>query len=133
MADYPTGRHDSVYYESLGKILTVHIPLCMVMVGFWTLPKALVRRSRTKLIVSDQMVSYETGYVSITRNDIPLTRIDNINIERSGMDRMFGAGSLIVFAGGGVPTRFENLGEIERVQADIQGRIAAAHAQRPGA
>ncbi len=118
----------TVYRLSLAKLLTIHIALCFVMVGFVTLPVALLRRSKTRLVVTDRNLSFTTGVTSVTTNAIPLTRVDNVHTERSVWDRMFGCGTLVVSAGGGTPTRITNLANVDKARADIEARTDAAHA-----
>lgn len=116
----------SVYRPSLAKLLTVHGLLCFVAIGFYTLPVALLRRLKTRLVVSSTMLSYQSGVASVSRNDIPIVRVDNVAVERSVWDQVFGCGTLVVSAGGGEPTRC-NVGHIERALADVEARVRAAH------
>lgn len=105
---------ETVYKEPLGGLLTLHILLCFLLVGFVTLPVALVRWSRRRLIVSDQALTLQRGARSRT---IPINRIDNINVQRPGGR----AGTLLISAGG-VPTAVK-VARAEQAHEDIQQRI----------
>lgn len=122
----------AVYHQSLARILTVHIPLCFILIGFYTLPVALLRRSKTRLELTDTMVRYTSGVMATTSNDIPLVRIDNLNVERSLWDRLYRTGTLVISAGGGTPTRIADLEHVEQARADLQARVAQVHARPPG-
>lgn len=122
------GEGESVYRESLGKLLTVHILLMFVFIGIITIWFALIHWRLNRLIVTDRMVSYKRGGRS--SNDIPVNRIDNIHVHRSLWDRMFGCGTLIISAGGGVPTAVKNLGNVEEARQDIEARMMTIQRQQ---
>ena len=106
---------ETVYREPLGGLLTINILLCFFLVGFITLPIALIRWANRRLIVRDQAVTLQRGAAS---NTIPIHRIDYINVwRRPGGD----AGTLLISARG-VPTSVR-VAQAEQARQDIQQRI----------
>lgn len=108
---------ETVYRGPLGGLLTAHILLCFLVVGFITLPMALIRWFHRRLIVSDQAVSLQRGSRT---NTIPINQIDSINVQRPRGR----AGTLLISAGG-VPTAFR-VARARRARQDIERRILNA-------
>ncbi|HSS11549.1 MAG TPA: PH domain-containing protein [Acidimicrobiales bacterium] len=118
-------RPDAEYRQSLPKLLTVNILLCFIIVGFYTLPVALLRRSKTKLVLTPRTVSYTTGVLTVTTSDLPLLWVTNVNTEQGMWDRTFGCGTLVIASNNGQTARYKDLENVEGARAELQARVAA--------
>lgn len=122
----PAPLPTKVYRQSLLEVLVVHGALCFVGIGIITLPFGLVRWFRTSVQITEREVILKTGTLSTTRNDIPLARVDSVRLERPAWQRVFGAGVLIVSAGGGDPIKVGSLRGVEDARRVLQDRADTA-------
>ncbi len=83
--------------------------------------------SKTHFVLTNQRVIFRAGVIARTGIEIPLYRINNINFHQSIVERMIGAGDLLIESGGedGMEV-FDNIRDPEQVQSIIQRAIHSA-------
>jgi uncharacterized membrane protein YdbT with pleckstrin-like domain len=70
----------------------------------------------TAFVLTSERVMYRTGLFRKSGVEIPLERINNMNFEQSLLERMVGAGDLLIeSAGASGQSRFENVNHPDRV------------------
>ena len=94
------------------------VPLATLAFFLWPLA-AWVNTSRTLLTVSDGYVRYRHGFFSQTTRTMDITKIQDVRVERSVGQRLWGVGTLILETAG-------ETGQI--VMEDIDGAQAVADA-----
>lgn len=67
-------------------------------------------KNKTKLyIITNQRVYIEEGVVAKSKTDIPLNKINDISLAQGILQRLFGAGNLLVMTGNDKPTILRNI------------------------
>jgi hypothetical protein len=113
------------YQQSMSKLPTKHILLCVIVIGSFTLPVAVMRRSRTKLVLTARTVRWTTGVASVTTDDYRLLWVSNVATQRRVFDRMFGCGTLTISTDQGQTDRYKSLEHVEDARAKLQARVVA--------
>lgn len=95
--------------------------LAIVVVGVvmivWTTIVPLVRWRTTHFIVTTDRVMIRDGVLNRTGLDIPLSRINSVRFEHGLMDRIWGAGTLIIESASDEPLEFEDIPNVEYVHS----------------
>jgi membrane protein YdbS with pleckstrin-like domain len=94
------------------------VPFAPLVLFLWPLA-AWIDTARTLLTVSDGYVRYRHGFLSQTTRTMDLTKIQDVRVERSVRQRLWGVGTLILETAG-------ETGQI--VMRDIDGAQAFADA-----
>src|SRR5512140_3728056 len=55
-----------------------------------------IKRNRTHYILSNQNLTVEVGILSKASTHIPLTKVQDVTVQRSMLDRLFGVGNVVV-------------------------------------
>lgn len=69
--------------------------------------------------ITDRRVITRTGILTKRGHDVPLRRINNVNYERSLIDRMFGCGTLVFETAAGQPLVLHDVPRVERVHVTV--------------
>ena len=70
--------------------------LVAILLGLINLGSAVMRWSRTYFVVTSQRVIFREGVLARRGVEIPLERVNNVNFAQSVMERMLGAGDLLI-------------------------------------
>ena len=62
-----------------------------------------------RYLVTNQRVYVETGILSKSQRDIPLEKINDLTMNQGLIQRMFGAGNVLIFTGNDKPTRINDI------------------------
>src|ERR1035437_9028495 len=90
IAWYPQGRdNDKLQF----------VPFIALLVLIWPLPGAL-RRQFTKTTISGDRLHYETGVFSKTTRTIQLSKLQDLRVDQTFAQRMFGVGNLSIETAG---------------------------------
>jgi uncharacterized membrane protein YdbT with pleckstrin-like domain len=71
----------------------------IVLSGVWTISHAL-RWSTTNLVVTSDRIIFRAGVVAKRGVEIPLERVNTVHFSQSIVERLIGAGDLIIESGG---------------------------------
>jgi uncharacterized membrane protein YdbT with pleckstrin-like domain len=75
------------------------VPFVVFLVLIWPLPGA-VRRQLTKTTISGDRLRYETGAFSKSTRTIQLSKLQDVRVDQSVAQRMFGVGSVSIETAG---------------------------------
>lgn len=94
--------------------------LLVVVATIWSL-RRLLEWSTTNFVVTNHRVVFAHGIIARERIDIPIRRVNNVNFRQSMLERMLGAGDLLIESGGETgQSRFSDIRDPEQVQNVIQ-------------
>ena len=82
---------DGWFKTGVSQVLLVAILLGLINFG-----SAVMRWSRTYFVVTSQRVIFREGVLARRGVEIPLERVNNVNFAQSMMERMLGAGDLLI-------------------------------------
>lgn len=88
-----------------------------VVVIVWLTFKPLLRWKTTHFIVTTNRVMAREGVLNRTGLDIPLSRINSVRFEHGLIDRMWGAGTLIIESASDDPLEFDDIPQVEYVHS----------------
>jgi uncharacterized membrane protein YdbT with pleckstrin-like domain len=75
-------------------------------------------------VVTNHRVIYREGVVARIGVEIPISRVNNVNFHQSFIERLVGAGDLLIESGGeDGQSRFANIRDPEEVQNIIQRTV----------
>lgn len=90
--------------------------VCAVLLGWFTLTPLLRWRS-THFVVTTHRIMAREGVFSRSGIDIPMSRINSVRFRHGLLDRMVGAGTLIVESASDDPLEFDDIPHVERVHS----------------
>lgn len=83
-----------------------------------------VKWSRTHFVLTNHRVIYREGVIARTGVEIPISRVNNVNFHQTALERLVGAGDLLIESGGeDGQSRFANIRDPEEVQNIIQRTV----------
>ena len=104
--------------------LAVRASWALAIVGALGLAIEAVKWSRTHFVLTNHRVIYREGVVARTGVEIPIRRVNNVNFHQSFLERLVGAGDLLIESGGeDGQSRFANIRNPEEVQNTIQRAV----------
>jgi len=90
--------------------LTWVLYLVVIGVGIWFIVRPVVSWATTRYVLTTERLITRRGLVAKSGVEIPLERITNVNFSQTVIERMLGAGDLLVeSAGTGGQSRFSNI------------------------
>ncbi|MDA3004362.1 MAG: PH domain-containing protein [Actinomycetota bacterium] len=100
--------------------------LVAILLGLINLGSAVMRWSRTYFVLTSQRVIFREGVLARRGVEIPLERVNNVNFAQSVMERMLGAGDLLIESASEVGQQlFGDIRNPEQVQNMIHEAIHA--------
>ncbi len=110
---------DSWYRTALGWIAIVLI----IGTAIWTITRYISWMS-SHFVVTNQRIIWKSGWIRRHGIDIPLDRVNNVVISQRILERMLGAGDLLIeSAGESGQQKFHDINHPERVQNQIYAQI----------
>ena len=103
--------------ESWRLIAWAGIVVVGVALIVWLTMKPLLRWKTTHFIVTTNRVMAREGVLNRTGLDIPLSRINSVRFEHGLIDRMWGAGTLIIESASDDPLEFDDIPRVEYVHS----------------
>lgn len=94
----------------------------MVLV-IWLVLLPFLRWVTSTYTVTDRRIITRRGILNKTGHDLPLRRINNVNYERSLIDRILGCGTLVLETAAGQPLVLHDLPRVERVHVVINNLL----------
>jgi membrane protein YdbS with pleckstrin-like domain len=95
--------------------LAIAVVALIVIVWFTLIP--VVRWRTTHFIVTTERVMAREGVLKRTGLDIPLSRINSVRFEHGVIDRLWGAGTLIIESASDEPLEFDDIPQVEYVHS----------------
>lgn len=94
--------------------------LLVAVAAIWSLQR-VTDWATTNFVVTNHRVVYARGIIARERIDIPIRRVNNVNFRQNLLERMLGAGDLLIESGGETgQSRFADIRDPEQVQNLIQ-------------
>ncbi len=93
----------------------------IVVVAWWAWPspcsswRPFIKWGTTLFGVTDRRVMYRTGVFNKSGIDIPIARINSVQFRHDFIDRLFGAGTLIIESASDEPLEFNDIPHVEKV------------------
>ena len=76
------------------------LPLVLAVLFLWIISRHLKRMSR-RLTISVERLVYEEGLLGKSTRTIPLAKVQDVRVDQSLLDRLFGVGSVSMETAGG--------------------------------
>lgn len=96
-------------------IAWIAIVVVGVVIVVWLTVIPLLRWRTTHFIVTTDRVMAREGVLNRTGLDIPLSRINSVRFEHGLIDRIWGAGTLIIESASDEPLEFDDIPHVEYV------------------
>lgn len=106
------------------------ITVLALIVALWLVGGPLLKWWCTTYTVTNRRLVTRAGVFTRTGHDIPLYRINDVQLEKDLIDRIFGCGTLLVSDAseyGGV--KLHDIPEVEQVQVQLNELLHAASAE----
>ena len=104
------------------------LPIVAFVVLIWPLPSAL-RRQFTKTTISGERLHYETGMFAKTTRTIQLSKLQDLRVDQTFMQRIFGVGNLSIETAGAAS--WEAIRDVDNPQAVADEILNRAHQHGP--
>lgn len=95
----------------------IGIAAVALVLVIWLTINPLLRWKTTHFIVTTDRVMTREGVLNRTGLDIPLSRINSVRFEHGLIDRMWGAGTLIIESASDEPLEFDDIPQVEYVHS----------------
>ena len=67
-----------------------------ILVGFWWIPRDIIRYSKTKLTITNKRAYGHTGLVNTEDLDSPLDKITGVKVDQGAMGKIFNYGTVSI-------------------------------------
>jgi membrane protein YdbS with pleckstrin-like domain len=98
-------------------IAWIVIAVVAVVLAVWLTIIPFMRWRTTHFIVTTDRVMAREGVLNRTGLDIPLSRINSVKFVHGLIDRIWGAGTLIIESASDEPLEFDDIPQVERVHS----------------
>jgi uncharacterized membrane protein YdbT with pleckstrin-like domain len=114
-----------------GKALAIVVIALLVLAAVWLITRYL-KWITTYFVITSHRLIFRTGVLAKSGIEIPLERINNVNFHQSILERLLGAGDLLIESGGeDGQSRYTDIRHPDRVQRLIHAQMENT-AQRHG-
>ncbi|MCU1359985.1 MAG: hypothetical protein JWN99_1274 [Ilumatobacteraceae bacterium] len=114
-----------------GDVLKVVVVALMIAAAIWLIVRYL-KWFTTYFVITSHRLIFRTGVLGKSGIEIPLERINNVNFHQSILERVLGAGDLLIESGGeDGQSRYTDIRHPDRVQRLIHAQMENT-AQRHG-
>ena len=104
------------------------VPYLALVVLLWPLPAAL-RRQFTKTTISGDRLHYQTGVFAKTTRTIQLAKLQDLRVDQTFTQRLFGVGNLSIETAGA--SSWEAIRDVDNPQAVADEILNRSHQQVP--
>src|ERR1022692_4048707 len=104
------------------------VPMVALVVLLWPLPGAL-RRQFTKTTITGDRLHHETGVFAKTTRTIQLSKLQDLRVDQTFAQRMFGVGNLSIETAGAAS--WEAIRDVDNPQAVADEILNRAHQHGP--
>ena len=88
-----------------------------LIVIVWIVLGPLIRWRTTHFVLTTHRVMVREGVLTRTGIDIPMSRINSVQFRHGLLDRLVGAGTLIIESAADDPLEFDDIPQVERVHS----------------
>lgn len=121
-AALPAGR-----WQGWGRLAVLVVGL--LLIGFWAVWPFL-KWLTTHFVITDRRVLMRSGVLARTGRDVPLSRINDITFSHTVLERMLGAGTLVVeSAGERGQVTLNDVPHVEKVQRELYDLVEKTDAR----
>ena len=114
-----------------GDVLKVLVIALLIVAALWLVVRYL-KWITTYFVITSHRLIFRTGVLAKSGIEIPLERINNVNFHQSILERLLGAGDLLIESGGeDGQSRYTDIRHPDRVQRLIHAQMETT-AQRHG-
>lgn len=114
-------------------ILSPVVLVLLIGTGAWLLFRAATWQT-TNFVVTSQRVIFRQGLIAKRGMEIPLDRVNNVNFSQGILERMLGAGDLLIESGGeDGQQRFTDIKDPAGVQNLLHAEVEKMRGRRTGA
>jgi len=107
-------------------------PLILALLLLWVFTRH-IRRMTRKLTIGVEKLVYEEGLLGKSTRTIPLAKVQDIRVDQSLFDRMFGVGRVSMeTAGGSSRLTMAPIDRPQQIADEINSRSEQAAGARPG-
>lgn len=118
--------------RDLSDWVTYPLVVLLVVVGLW-LGVRYLKWVTTNFVITSQRVIFREGIIAKKGIEIPLERVNNVNFNQGIVERILGAGDLLIESGGeDGKQRFTDIRHPEAVQNLIHAQMEAVAERRAG-
>lgn len=118
--------------RELSDWVTYPLVVLLVVVGLW-LGVRYLKWVTTNFVITSQRVIFREGIIAKKGIEIPLERVNNVNFNQGIVERILGAGDLLIESGGeDGKQRFTDIRHPEAVQNLIHAQMEAVAERRAG-
>jgi uncharacterized membrane protein YdbT with pleckstrin-like domain len=114
------------YVDFGGSIFDIVVGALWAVALIWFLVTPLIRWGTTLFGVTDRRVMYRTGVFNKSGIDIPIARINSVQFRHDFIDRLFGAGTLIIESASDEPLEFNDIPHVEAVHTMLYDELNSA-------
>ena len=114
------------YVDFGGNIFDIVVGALWAVALIWFLVAPLIRWGTTLFGVTDRRVMYRTGVFNKSGIDIPIARINSVQFKHDFIDRLFGAGTLIIESASDEPLEFNDIPHVEAVHTLLYDELNSA-------
>ena len=108
------------------------LPLVLVVLLLWVITRHFKRMTR-KLTIGAERLVYEEGLLGKSTRTIPLAKVQDVRVDQSLVDRVFGVGSVSMeTAGGSSRLVMTPIDRPHQIAGEITNRSEQAAGARPG-
>jgi uncharacterized membrane protein YdbT with pleckstrin-like domain len=105
-----------IYFTDFGgNVFKIVVGALWAVALIWFLVAPLIRWGTTSFAVTNRRVLYRTGVFNKSGIDIPIARINSVQFRQAFIDRLFGAGTLVVESASDEPLEFNDIPHVEKV------------------
>jgi uncharacterized membrane protein YdbT with pleckstrin-like domain len=118
--------------KTLKKALTIAVIALLAVTALWLIGRYL-KWLTTNFVITSQRIIFRQGVFAKHGIEIPLERVMNVNFNQTVMERMFGAGDLLIESGGeDGQQRFTDIRQPAKVQNLVHAQAEAVAQRRVG-
>jgi uncharacterized membrane protein YdbT with pleckstrin-like domain len=113
--------------------IIVWIAIAGIVISAILLVKRYIQWSTVNFVITSDRIIYRSGVFAKSGIEIPVERVNNVLFEQSIIERMLGAGNLLIESGGETgQQRFTDIKNPERVQNLIHTQVDVKMMRRSG-
>jgi uncharacterized membrane protein YdbT with pleckstrin-like domain len=123
-----------VWLSGNAEKVVIWIAIVCIVVSAFALISRYIQWFTTNFVITSDRIIYRSGVFAKHGIEIPLERVNNVIFRQSVIERMLGAGNLLIESGGETgQQRFTDIKDPDSVQALIHSQVDAKMSRRSGA
>lgn len=97
-----------------------------MFIMYFNMPFVIMKLNKTRIILDEGMLYYETGIFSKERQSTPINQIQSINVKQSFLAQGLGYGDIVITtaSSAGYGYAFKKISQPEKLRKSLNRRIA---------